>query len=788
MKILNRLAAGFAATLFVLLFAAFCRADGFIVIHDVPQPVPNHFVFAPLEVTYHRVSVEINDQVATTFVDEEFFNPNNARLEGTYMFPLPEGAHIDKFSMDMNGKMMDAELLSADKARAIYEDFVRRYKDPALLEYIGRDAFKVRIFPIEPNSRKHVKLQYTQLLKSDSGLVEYTYPLNTEKFSSKPLQDVSVKVSIDGKQPIKSVYSPSHSVDIRRDAANPNKAVIGYEDRNVRPDTDFKVIFSRSKDPIGIDLLTYRNGPDDGYFLLLASPGMDVARNAVQKKDICFVLDTSGSMAGPKLDQAKKALQFCLANLNEGDRFEIIRFSTDAEDVFGKLVDANKENIDKAQKFVADLKPIGGTAIHEALRKAQALRPVRSAPKPGDPPVEQIGPAEHPYIIIFLTDGLPTVGVTQEDPIVQNAIKDGQSTRIFCFGIGNDVNTHLLDRIANATGALSQYVLPQEDIEVKVSDFYTKIKEPVLDHVTVSFNGDIKTSQLYPNNIPDLFKGQMLTVFGRYSGKGPASVKITGNLNGQRKEFVTDVTFTERDTANQFIPRLWAMRRVGWLLEEIRLHGESGEVRDEVTRLARDWGIVTPYTSYLILEDETRRNVPLTMQTQREFRDDRMAHEGAKAQYDAANLEAADMMARTGEKALANASNSGGMKYSENEQQAKDGIMMGKGKEYGAGGGRGGPVYQVKPSAAATQPSGGYKVAQTYNQQARLVNGRAFYQNGQIWTDSTAQSKQNLKKQEIKFNSDEYFALLKQHPDIAQWLSLGDQVDVVVEDALVMVR
>src|SRR3954469_13046550 len=176
------------------------RGDGFIVI-NAPSgvvPVPHgHFSFAPLEVSFHHVSVDIKDQVAVTNVDQEFVNPNSQQLEGTYLFPLPAGAHIDKFSMDINGKMQEAELLPADKARAIYEDIVRRHRDPALLEYIGRDTFKVRIFPIEANGKKHVKIQYTQLLKSDAGIVEYTYPLNTEKFSARPLREVSVKVKVE---------------------------------------------------------------------------------------------------------------------------------------------------------------------------------------------------------------------------------------------------------------------------------------------------------------------------------------------------------------------------------------------------------------------------------------------------------------------------------------------------------------------------------------------------------------------------------------------------------------
>jgi Ca-activated chloride channel family protein len=454
-----------SALVCLFILPVFAVADGFIVINPGPTPIPvprGHFPFAPLEVTYHRVNVDINDQVAVTSVDEEFFNPNGQQLEGTYLFPLPPGAHIDKFSMDINGTMQEAELLPADKARAIYEEIVRKYRDPALLEYAGRDAFKVRIFPIEPRKGKRIKITYTQLLKSDSGLTEYTYPLNTETFSARPVRDVSVKINLACNQPLKSVYSPSHNVEIKRDGDK--KAVIGFEDKNVRPDTDFKLIYSKTASPIGIDLLTYRNSPDDGYFLLLASPGTNVKAENIQPKDICLVLDTSGSMAengGKKMEQAKKALAFCLANLNDKDRFEIIRFSTEAEPFFNELEPADKAHIDKAQVFVSGLKPTGGTAINDAMMQAMTLGQKRSDAD------------KRPYVVVFLTDGQPTIGETGEDAILANvkAAPGGGNTRIFTFGIGTDINTHLLDRISMETHAASQYVLPDEDLEIKLSNF-----------------------------------------------------------------------------------------------------------------------------------------------------------------------------------------------------------------------------------------------------------------------------------------------------------------------------
>jgi Ca-activated chloride channel family protein len=742
-------------------------ADGLIIVrppmdrprlHPMPFVPPGHFSFAPLAVNYHRVSVEINDLTATTSIDQEFHNPNNARLEGTYVFPLPPGAHIDKFAMDIDGTMTEAELLSADKARALYEDIVRQMKDPALLEYVGRDAFKVRIFPIEPRSNKRIRITYTQLLKDERGLVEYVYPLNTEKFSSTLIKDVSVKVAIHTKTPLKTLYCPTHETEVKRHSDT--SAVIGYEAREVRPDSDFKVVFSRTPNPLGVDLICARPpGEKDGHFLLLASPGL-TAPAAVQPKDLCFVLDTSGSMAGGKLDQAKKALRFCLANLNPDDRFEVIPFATEAEGRFKSLVKADPANLAKANEAVDALKPIGGTAIGDAIGQALALRQ----------------PAEtRPYLVIFLTDGLPTVGETREDPLVDLVKKNNSAaTRIFPFGIGDDVNTHLLDRIATETKAVSQYVSPKEDLEVKLSNFYSKIKEPVFSNLKLAFtNPDIQITQLQPGNLPDLFNGDMLVVFGRYTGAGPAAVKISGTFNGEAREFVADVSFADAAPHNDYIPQLWATRRVGWLLDEIRLHGESAELIEETTRLARRYGIVTPYTAYLILEDERKRGVPVAQRNMRELERDGVTLGQAQTRMNSLNREARAESSRSGGSATDNAKSMRGLQDQRSATPAAPSVQ-----------------HELAKAGASSDRNLGYRTAQVQNYatQTRNLNGRAFYQNGNVWSDSTAQAQAALKQVNVRFNSDAYFALLRDHPTATQWLSLGNNLDLVIDDTLYQIR
>jgi len=727
--------------------------------HRPPYIPPRPPVWAALETSFTKADVRIKDQLATTSIEQEFYNPNPRQLEGTFLFPVPKGAQINKFTMEINDKPVEAELLAADKARGIYEDIVRKLKDPALLEYAGRDLFKVRIFPIEANSRKRITLSYSQLLKSDSGLVNFVLPLNTDKFSAKPVKNVSVKIDLEAKRPLKSIYSPSHKVEIKRSGGN--KATVGYEASDVKPDADFQLFFAQEQDDIGLNLLTYKTSSEDGYFLLLASPGAEVKHTKVIPKDVMFVLDTSGSMAGAKLEQAKKALAFCVENLNDTDRFEVLRFATEVEPLFDKLVDVTKENRSKAQSFIKDLRPIGGTAIDDALKKALALRPDKG---------------DRPYIVIFLTDGRPTVGNTKEDDIVANVNSASRgNVRVFCFGIGHDVNTHMLDKITEETRAVSQYVLPEEDIEVKVSSFFSKIKEPVLASPKISFPDSVRITKLYPSPVPDIFKGEQLVLAGRYSGKGAGAIQIEGTVTGETRKFAYDVTFADEANDHEFIPRLWATRRVGYLLDEIRLRGENQELKDEVVELARKYSIVTPYTAYLITEDETRRGVAQNVRTL-QFESDVKLRE-ARDNY------TFFMNDKGGERGVASARSYSSLKAANAPSEA---IALGNVEVLRAAP-QAAPV-QLPGRLAATRRPGvvaskqvvAEETALQYAEQSRFVGGKTFFQNQAQWVDADAQKFENTKKVRIQFASQEYFELQKKHPKTQAWLAVGNNVQFVL--------
>jgi Ca-activated chloride channel family protein len=571
------------AGLAVLLAAApGLRADGFII----PNPRPGQDI-PPLSVKYHHVKVEIVNQVARTSVDQVFINHFDRDIEGTYIFPVPEGASVSDFAMYIGNERVKGEILDSREARRIYEDIVRRMRDPGLLEYMGRNLFRARVFPIPANGQKRVQISYTEVLKSDGGLVKYLYPLNTEKFSRDPLDDVSISVRVESEVPIVNVYSPSHKVSARKDG--PGRALVGYEEKRVRPDKDFLVYYSLSKDDVGLSFMNWE-GPDGGYFMLLASPRYAAAGERIVNKSIVLVLDSSGSMSGAKIRQAKEAARFILNHLGPRDEFSLVDFDDGVTAFTEALVPATAENIGRALKFVDGIEDSGGTNINDAL--LQALSRMRGE--------------DRPNYVLFLTDGLPTVGTTETVDILRHVQQANTSrSRVFVFGVGNDVNTELLDRLSSDHRGTSVYIGETEDLEGAISGFYEKISSPLLSDLTVTFKG-IETSQVYPRSLPDLFKGSQLVLVGKYRGRGPVSIVLTGKSGREEKRFVLEGRTVAAGNPFNFLPRLWATRRIGYLIEEIRLQGSNQELADEIRRLGLKYGIVTPYTSFLVTEREAQ--------------------------------------------------------------------------------------------------------------------------------------------------------------------------------------
>jgi Ca-activated chloride channel family protein len=557
-------------------------ADGFII----PKPVPGERI-PPLTVKYHKVNVEIINQVAKTSIDQVFINNHPRDIEGIFIFPLPEKAAISEFSMYVGDEKVEGEILDRDEARKIYEDIVRRLRDPALLEYVGRNMFRARVYPIPARGEKRIQLSYSEILKAEQSLVRYSYPLNTERFSLQPIEEVVISVEVRSRAPLSNVYSPSHKVSVRKEGEGQARA--SFEGKNIKPDKDFILYYSFSQDEIGLSFMNWED-KEESYFMLLASPSFVTRKEKVLNKNLVFAIDSSGSMSGKKISQAKEAVRFVINHLDDKDRFSLIDFDDGVSLFSPGLIPANAGNREKALRFVDEVEDSGGTNINDALLQA----------------LKMLEPGERPNYVLFLTDGLPTVGITATAEILKNTGKSNlERCRIFIFGVGYDVNTELLDRISLENRGTSVYVDENEDLELAVSNYYEKISSPLLSEIRVDFKG-IETKDVYPRILPDLFRGSQLVLIGKYSGRGPAGAALSGKVAKEEKRFILKDQSLVKEESYNFLPRLWATRRIGYLIEEIRLHGETKELVDEVKKLGLKFGVVTPYTSFLVTEKERR--------------------------------------------------------------------------------------------------------------------------------------------------------------------------------------
>ena len=563
-----------------------------------------HGSAVPLKIDRYHIKINVNNQLAITKINQTFTNPNDFDVNGFYI--VPEGDVLSNFTLSIDGEPVTGELLSKEESRMHYESMVREGNYTGFSEHLGTCAFLADVPRIPANSEVHIQFEYSQIVHSENDLAKYTYPLSLAKSETGRIANLLVEMEIGSDSELGTIYSPTHEVTInRRDDKHAN---IRYEGKDIDPDDNFECYYSVSDDNFGMTLLTHRADEDeDGYFMLLVSPKYEVEKTDVIKKDFIFVLDHSGSMAGRKVEQAKKALRYCVWNLNEGDRFNLILFNTDITSLADrlnrqeglsaalshKLIDV-EDGREEALAFIDGIEARGGTNINKALLTALAEKP--------DP--------NRPRVIVFLTDGCPTVGVRNEAQILENVAQANRNqSRIFVFGVGlgHDLNLRLLDKMAVDNGGSYDYVEPHEDIEIAVSSLFRKMNEPVLVNVKLDF-GQILTKELSPGKIPDMFREDQFKLFGRYENHGDTVLKLRGDVGSELQEFSKNVHFAEIEKDNDFLPHLWAQRRVAELGDEAALNGGSGELHEEIERLCTKYGVETPDTSFVVAKDGSLRS------------------------------------------------------------------------------------------------------------------------------------------------------------------------------------
>jgi Ca-activated chloride channel family protein len=723
-----------------------------------PRPQPDRFPSIPVESVSFQTTIQ--GQVATTHVTQVFRNEHDQVMEGTYFFPLPEDASITEFAIWDGNRRLVGEVRPRDEARRIYEDIVRRVRDPGLLEYAGQNLFQARIFPIPARGTKKLELTYTQVLRAENGSVGYRYPLGIGRNAVR-VERLTGEVRIAARGGLRTVYSPSHQVDVRRQGGADARVSFEQGPRSER--RDFQLFYSLSEAEVGMSLFTYREPGKDGYFLLLLSPTSESQRREYPAKDVVFVVDVSGSMeeAG-KMEEARRALAYGIRGLNPGDRYNVVAFSGETRLMEEGLIAADQAGRARGARFVQGLQARGGTNINDALTEGLRQFPRAST---------------RPRLLVFMTDGLPTVGVTNVDQIIRNVERErAGGVRLFTFGVGYDVNTRLLDRVAAENGGTADYVAPNEDIEVKVSAFFDKVNHPVLTNLRLDM-GAVRTDLVYPRALPDLFKGTQVALVGRYRNEqdlANVTLRLSGNASPTQTFTYPGLRFPRRDERHEFLPRLWATRRVGWLMEQIRSNGENRELVDEVVDLGTRYGIVTPYTSFLALEPGAQNrpedfsgngraggvapgvvleSAPVSAPpTRRERRDGRPAPASPPPAMSPPPPPAApqwDPSATTGR---------GAVEQSRESRRQQEAVAL--------------------EDVVVTGAEGGMQ----------RVGDKTFYLRGGVWTDAEIKPDARLPETALEFGSPAYFDLVARIPELARYFSLGEQVAVVHDGRVYRVR
>jgi len=682
-----------------------------------------------LKIEYHRVRVDIDSQIATTSVDMQFVNEGQGLAEGTFVFPLPADASVNQLTMYINDQPIEARILEAEEARDIYDAIVRQYRDPALLEYIGMQAVQANVFPIPPGEKRRIVIEYSQVLEADNGLIHYVYPFDvTRVMARRPVEEASISLNVRSADAVSTIYSPSHNIAISRDDDNRGFRA-GFEANDYTPDQDFSLYYGIESEAINVNLLTFReSASEDGYFMLLVQPPLRAPETQIVPRDLIIVLDQSGSMSGEKWTQARDAAIYVLDHLNPQDRFNIVLFSTGWR-IFSRQLEG-REYAREASDWLMGMYAEGGTDINGSLLTALDM-----------------AHEERPTTILFLTDGLATEGETNTEAILSNVGQAaGANIRIFTFGVGDDVDTFLLDALVRNHRGASSYVRPSERIDEEVASLFNKIGAPVLADVELTIDG-VTYDSLYPGlPMPDLFAGTQLTIVGRYrDGADHVAVSLSGSVNGERQTFVYDnLSFRDRSGGEPFIARLWATRRIGELMNTIRLNGENPELIDSIVSLSIRYGIITPYTSFLIEEDD------ILSQT---GRDEAAVQFEGVARGLSANASGAD--------AVSAADAFGSLQAAEAPSP-----MM--------------PMATMTPAGTMT-PGQAYDDRSAINESPlRAVGGKTFILQGEVWTDTTFEP-DTMETVKVVFLSDAYFDLLDADPLMGEYLALGERIIVVLE-------
>jgi Ca-activated chloride channel homolog len=572
-----------------------------------------------LEIKAHDVKVTINNGIAVTNVTQVFHNTENRQVEALYTFPVPKHASVSNFSMWINGKEVVGEVLEKERAREIYNSYKQRRKDPGLLEQVDYKRFEMRIFPIAANADQRVQITYYQELDIDHDEVTYVYPLATAtrgKIDSTTSGRFAFQLETKSAIPITRLESPSHGSEVVIADHSDNYKLASLEQKNGSLAADIVIHYKLNRPRSGIDLITSRTSNEDGFFYLTIMAGKELTKHDFGM-DYIFLLDISGSMANSsKLPISRRSLAAFINELDDKDRFEVMTFNVQPNMVFNQLRDASAQTKSEAEAFLDTQAARGGTILAPALTTAY---------KYGDP--------DRQLNVIILSDGMTEQ--KERQTLIDLIGRRPDNARVFCIGIGNEINRPLLQQLAEDSGGLAAFVSGGDDFKRQAKAFRRKLMRPAAGNLSLQFDG-IEAYDLAPAKLPNLYFGSPIRVYGRYKGVGDARVTLKGQVQGREFQNSADLPFPKKDATNPEIERMWAQKQIDQLLKEADRRNNRPAVVDEVVQLGEDFSIVTQYTSFLVLENDAEyKRWKIDRRNQRRLQRDRSAQDQRRQALDA---------------------------------------------------------------------------------------------------------------------------------------------------------
>lgn len=555
---------------------------------------------AVLAPTREHVTAVVEDGLVETRVRQTFVHRGPRTIEALWQIPLPDGAALTEVAMEVDGKRLEGLLAERRRARAVYDELVHRRIDPALVEKVAENLFRLSVFPVVPDVPTVVEIAWVQPLPLVDGVRTFLHPIEA-RGEGELVLDVTLRSSVA----LGEVRVSNDAVHVVRRSENEVHA--SFEGARTELAGDFAVTAEVSSQEPRLAVASYRDDAGDGWFVAVLTPPR-AAPDQLLPRDVILVLDTSGSMRSDgKIEQARRSARWLLENLRAADRVNVLRFSSDVQAFADAPVPATPDNLAALASFVDGFAAGGSTALGDALTLATRHRPEEG----------RVG------TVVLLTDGRPTLGEQGPAALVEmGRIGAARGLRIFPFGVGNDLDAGLLRGIAAAGRGRAEVFRPGGEIEARLTAFLARTSSPVIADVALSVEG-VDVHDVHPRPLPDGYLGEQLVISGRYRGAGAAKVTVTGSVSGLERALSVAHDFPAAAGGHAAARQLFALEKLGHLEDAHRLrlgladdayyaaldrgaYSTADEIVEEMIAVSLAAGVQCAYTSFIVLLPEDR--------------------------------------------------------------------------------------------------------------------------------------------------------------------------------------